>query len=240
MTDSQYFYLGNAKHYLSQVMTVWGEYFDSKANFHGFFNDIDSDREKDLFLRVGSFYRYLVIEGTYGFAKPEWNKGMPFIDDTYKFLAIFSLIEALEAPSEHLDFYEWLQKTKRDETAGPDVKLVAVLEPMYREYKVEYGSRQAAVRFFSRLDEPDQRLLQQNLQISGKDPSIRKLAQLLYDMRSEFVHEARFILDFGTLTSVGTHGGEVLVNNLTMTDMRAFFEHGFLKRFGFRFKGAHN
>lgn len=109
---------------------------------------------------------------------------------------------------------------------------MAVLSNMYQDYKSKYGSRKAAVRFFERLDLDDKALIENKLKVRGKNLSIKKLSQLLYDLRSKFVHEARFILGFGSSTTISNYKSSTLTNNLTMDDLRALFERGFLKRFG--------
>lgn len=76
--------------------------------------------------------------------------------------------------------------------------------------------------------------IKENLEIRNKETPLRKLAQILYDMRSKFVHEAQFVLGFGAAITVGLHDGHVLVNKLTMNDLRLLFERGFLKRFGWK------
>lgn len=175
----------------------------------------------------------MVIEGSFRFDKEEWNDGLSYIDDTYKYIAIFSLIEALETPPDYKDFYEWIQ-SKKDTAIPLNKKPMAILNQMYQDYKAHHGSIRAAVKFFDRLDSEDKAFIEKNLKINGESSSLMRLSQLLYDLRSKFAHEARFILGFGSVASVGTHNGDVLTNNLSMDDLRRFFEYGFLKRFGWK------
>lgn len=231
MSDNEYRYLKNAEHFLKEISVVWSRHFHSDKELRQLFETIETDEEKDLFLRVGAFYKFLVIEGAFRFDKKEWNDGMSYVDDTYKYIAIFSLIEALETPPDYKDFYEWIQN-KKDTAIPLNKKPMGVLEQMYQDYKAYHGSIRAAVRFFDRLDSEDKDFIEENLKINGKSSSLKSLSQLLYDLRSKFVHEARFILGFGAAGSIGTHNGNVLTNYLSMDDLRRFFEHGFLKRFG--------
>ncbi len=233
MRDSEYLYLKNAEHFLTEIAAVWTRHLQSDEALRELFEAIATEEEKDLFLRIGAFYRYLIVEGSFRFAKKEWNDGMSYVDDTYKYVAIFSLIEALETPPDYKDFYQWIQ-SKKDTALPLNKKPMSVLDHMYQNYKACHGSIQAAVRFFERLDPDDQALIEKKLKVHGTSPSPKKLSQLLYDMRSKFVHEARFILGFCPVTTVGTHNGSVLTNELTMDDLRTLFEHGFLKRFGWK------
>jgi len=230
MSASQYRYLKETDHFLNEIGVVWIRHLQSREQLRKLFEAIPSDQEKDLFLRIGAFYRYLVLEGSFGFDNEEWNKGMSYVDDTYKYVALFSLIEALETPPDYKDFYQWIQSKK--DTAFPlNKKPMSVLDHMYQDYKAYHGSIQAAVKFFGRLDRADQELIEKKLKVRGTNASLKSLSQLLYDMRSKFVHEARFIVGFGRPTAVGTYKGEVLTNKFSMDDLRMLFEHGFLKRF---------
>ena len=227
-------YLNNSTQYLKHVFKIWGKYFNSRKDFNSFFNSIPVDSEKDLFLRVGSFYRFLVVEGRFRFSVKNWNTGMSYIDETYKYISIFSLVEALYAPPTYQDFYQWKQKNKKAESIRLDEKPTMALSRMYSQYKLEHGATQAAVKFFSALDQKDQNTIQTKLRISKKSSSIKELAQLLYDIRSQFVHQSRLVLGFGNKTSVGINKKGILINDLTIPDLQVLFEHGFLKRFGFQ------
>ncbi|HIP68620.1 MAG TPA: hypothetical protein EYH06_08525 [Chromatiales bacterium] len=224
-------YLKYSDRYLDEMSSIWDRHIQSKEKLCELFSAIGSEEEKDLFLRIGVFYKYLIIEGSYRFSDKTLNVGMSYVDDTYKYIAIFSLIEALETPAKYNDFYQWLQ-SKKDLSFPVDQKPKAVLDQKYQEYKKEYGSVRAAVRFFERLDNRDKATIGQKLQIRNKSVSLKEIAQLLYNLRSKFVHEAQFVLDFETATSVGSHNGNILVNKLTINDLRTLFERGFLKRFG--------
>jgi len=224
-------YLRYKEEYLKQVSHVWRKHLQTLEAFQIFFHSITPDGEQDLFLRIGSFYRYLVVEGTFRFPIGDWNKGMSYIDDTYKYIAIFSLIEALETPPKFKDFYQWI-KSQHKNVPAPSEKLpLSLLDDMYKEYKTCYGSVQAAVRFFGRLDDKDQSLIQQKLRVRGKVTSLKQLAQLLYEFRSDFVHKGAFVLGFGERPTVSRHRGKVIINDLNLEDIKRLFERGFLKRF---------
>jgi hypothetical protein len=237
MPNKKYQYLSYLNHYFDEVAAAWNRYFSSIQELRDLFEAIATNEEKDLFLRVGSFYRYLVVEGKFSFDNNELNQGLSFIDDTYKYVAMFALIEALETPPRDLDFYEWLQHEKVSDEISQHDNLIKVLEPMYRDYKSQHGSIQAAVRFFCRLDEPDQKFIQEKLQHNKRITSLKKLAQDLYEIRSKFVHQARLdlIRGFGCgMTGSVMHNGHALINKMTMEDFRILFERGFLKRFGWQ------
>ena len=239
MTKKQLKYLYDSEAYLKHVISIWGKYFPNHQILRGFFSEIDSDQEKDLFLRIGSFYRFLVVEGKYQFEKSEWNSGMSYIDDSYKYIALFSLIEALDSPRGYIDFYQWLHRNKKEIEFGSDTQFFNILDETYKKYKSEYGTTNAAVQFFSRLDEDDHEFIQDSLQIKGKKRSIKQLSQFLYDIRSQFVHQANLVLNFGDIISVGRQKKQIIIINMSIKDLCRLFEHGFLKRFGYQGNTQH-
>ncbi len=234
MAEQQLKYLKYSDAYLKHVISIWGKYFRTQKALREFFDLLSTDQEKDLFLRVGSFYRFLVIEGKYKFKKSKWNGGMSYIDDTYKYIALFSLIEALDFPGAYVDFYQWLNRNKKEIEDDPEAQFFSLLDDAYKKYKSEYGANNAAVLFFSRLDQEDQEFIQKSLRIKGKQRSLKQLAQFLYDIRSQFVHQAHLVLNFGDTISVGRQKGKIITSNMSITDICSLFEHGFLKRFGFK------
>ena len=234
MTKPQLKYLKDSDAYLKHVISIWGKYFSSVRVLKEFFDKITTDQEKDLFLRVGSFYRFLVIEGKYQFKKSKWNSGMSYIDETYKYIALFSLIEALDSPGEYFDFYQWLHRNKKEIEANSEMKVFSVLDDSYKKYKSEHGATHAAVLFFSRLERDDQEFIQKSLKIRGKQRSLKQLAQFLYGIRSQFVHKACLVLNFGDKISVGRPKGKSIISNMSIKDLCNLFEHGFLKRFGYQ------
>lgn len=234
MAKQQLKYLKDSDAHLKHVISIWSKYFPTKKVLKAFFDKINTDQEKDLFLRVGLFYRFLVIEGKYQFKKSIWNSDMSYIDDTYKYIALFSLIEALDSPGAHVDFYHWLHRNKKEIEDVLETQLFSVLDDAYKKYKSEHGATNAAVLFFSRLDREDQEFIQERLKIRSKQRSLKQLAQFLYDIRSQFVHQAHLVLNFGNAISVGRQKGKITTSNMSIKDLCSLFEHGFLKRFGYQ------
>ena len=56
MAKQQLKYLKDADAYLKHVISIWGKYFSSKEVLKELFDKINTDQEKNLFLRVGLFY----------------------------------------------------------------------------------------------------------------------------------------------------------------------------------------
>ena len=234
MPNQRLKYLKESESYLKHVVSIWGKYFSTQKDLKAFFDNIDTDHEKNLFLRAGSFYRFLVVEGKYQFKKSVWNSGMSYIDDSYKYIALFSLIEALDSPGGYIDFYQWLHRNKKDIELDSETPFFPKIDDAYKKYKSEYGSTNSAILFFSRLDKEDQQFIQNSLKIKGKQSSLKQLSQFFYDIRSQFVHQTNLVLNFGEIISVGRQKKKIIVIDMSIKDMCRLFEHGFLKRFGYK------
>ena len=236
-------YLDAEDQYATHAYEALKANFDSRESFNVFFNSIEAPERKNLFLRLASFYRFLVKEGHLHFSNPKWCAGMQYIDETYKFISLFSLIEASFGNDEFIDFYQYLTKSNNSNLYPISTK--TELDELHKKYKEEYGSIQNAVRFFEALDEPCKKTLSSKLKIrpvlNPKKPnevrdwvhlSIVELAKRLYNMRSEFVHRAEFILSLNEGSDFSLKGSKVTLNALSMTDLCMFFEHGLLIQFG--------
>jgi len=185
----------------------------------------------------------LVKEAHVHFSNPQWCSGLSYIDDTFKYVAIFSLIEAAFGKDEYLDFYQYLDQ--KEQPFEYPIANRDQLENLHRKYKIEYGSIQNAVKFFEALDGTCKGHLAAKLRVRPKpsaekpdairkweELSIIELAKKLYGMRSEFVHKAEFVLSLNAGPSLSVRRSKVVLNELSMPDIMTFFEHGLLIQFG--------
>jgi hypothetical protein len=83
------------------------EHFPSRGDFDKYFDAINGDEQKDLFLRTSLFYVLLVKCGDWVVDVPGSDKVVDYLTNTYKFVAIFSLIESLSEEN-FIDFYQFL------------------------------------------------------------------------------------------------------------------------------------
>ncbi len=237
-------YLNDMPRYSEHAYNALKGNFASRECFNSFLATIEPPKRRDLFLRLASFYRFLVKEGHVHFSNPDWCSGLRYIEDTFKFISVFSLIEASFLKDEFIDFYEFL--TSKKSPVRYAIEGHAELEELYRQYKEEYGAIQNAVKFFDALDEECKRNLAEKLKTRAKPlneapdeirewehESIVQLAKRLYNMRSDFVHKAEFVLTLNEGSSISVGGSKVILNYLTSNDMTVFFEHGLLTKFGY-------
>lgn len=227
MQDMRYY--RDEGRYLDQAWDVYRDYFASHGNFLTHYRKISSAEQKNLFLMILSRYKLLVRDGEYRLIGEQQEFYVGYLDQTYKFISIMSLIEALFAEEEHLDFYQWLTQKKRKKKIFP-IPDEKALDDLYRDYKLEHGARRA-VRFFSELDEGAQNYLAARVRIDNNHKPAEVVAKKLYIIRSEFVHQARPILEFNDDLMFSKRHGAVMYSMLSLKDLQLLFEHGLLHHF---------
>jgi hypothetical protein len=200
------------------------EYFDSRSEFDAFVRSITADEEKSRFLKVASFYKFLVKDGRFTVPGYEETK---YFDETYRFVALVALIESVESSVSFKDFYAWLRKLG----AFP-IQDQQALDAFYEQYKGQFGVMHKMVSFFLRLDDLSKQEIESWIKVKGQSLAIEKLARTLYDIRSQFVHEARLIVDLsGVRTFSARHKGREIT--ITLEQVERIFEKGVLLRFGY-------
>jgi hypothetical protein len=202
--------------------------FPSGDAFDAYFNGIKDDEQKNLFLKTATFYLLLVKCGDWVVTVPNSDKVIDYLTNTYKYVAIFSLIESLSR-EQFVDFYQFLIRLKsRVEFPIADR---ATLYEHYEKYKQEFGSIRRCVSFFKALSPQRQRELLSRFEVKGSDPTIENLAKYLYEMRSKFVHEAALVLHMSDGMSIGMQNGKIIVCSLSINDAMQFFEEGLVEHF---------
>ena len=127
-----------------------------------------------------------------------------------------------------MDFYSFL-KRKKSRIEFPITK--DKLDEYYSRYKNDFGSIRKCVSFFKALPLERQNALTSSLEIDGKKSTIEDIAKWLYDMRSKFVHEAKFVMHMSEEMSIGYQGNKIIVCTLSINDLMKFFEEGLLIHF---------
>ena len=230
MPDLRYFKEENR--FLEEAWDIYRDYFFSRTGFLAQYKQIPTNERKNLFLMIASGYKLLVRNGEYHLVENQRYLYLAYLDQTYKFISIMSLIETMFADEVYVDFYQWLTMKKRKRMVFP-IQDAQKLDALYREYKVHFGARKA-VKFFSGLDEGAQNYLAARIKIDNRSRPAEVLAQKLYIIRSEFVHQARLVLELGDGLMFSKREGSVLYSMLSLKDLQLLFEHGILQHFGIR------
>lgn len=200
------------------------EHFETEADFANWYEGLGTDEKKDTFLKVGSYYLALVKNGDWHVNMPDSNEVIEYFTNTFKLIAVFSLIESL-SNYRHIEFYDYLKK-RDTKTTFP---LTAdELDSKYHSYKEEYGSIRRCIAFFENLSDEKKTELVAKLESKDGNPSIVKFAQFLYTLRSEFVHRAELIHEISDVPVITVDNKSIVVCYLSMQDTMRFFEEGLL------------
>lgn len=193
-----------------------------------FFYESLEDRAKDAFLRVASLYLFLVKEGDWHVRVKGSNPVIDYFTNSFKLVALFSLIESLST-EKYQDFYDWM--IREGDGIFP-IQDKDALRLLYNKYKVTHGSIHRCVAFFERLPAQRQAALLASLQLGGTHAkSMKEIAQFLYNLRSEFVHEGALILDIAHLPVISKHKGKLTVTGLSIPNLLEAFEEGVIEYF---------
>jgi len=228
---SKYQYLDSKEKFLEYSYKALTGRFKNKKEFVSFFESISSDEAKNHFLEISSLYLFLVKKVNISINVSESDKQVDYITNTPKYVAIFSLIEALYTKDdEYIDFSTFLMCKKPN--VGFPIKNRKEIEEIYNRYNQKYGATKKAVRFFNSLSPKLKELVGSKLKIVRSKNSISDLAKLLYEIRSKFIHQGRLVKTFGPGTTIGKPGKKVIENRLTIEDVESCFEYVLLAYFG--------
>lgn len=221
-------YLDAEGKFLEYSFQAVKDQFVTMVEFISFYERIENDEQKNLFLKTASSYLFLVKNGDWSVDIPGSSKNVDYLTDTYKYIAIFSLIESLQE-KEHIDFYSYLVRRKTKVQFPINNK--KELGQLYRDYKQEYGSIQQSDKFFKSLSAKSKADLIKNLEVKDAKPTIEKLSQYLYNLRSKFVHEAQLVAIMSGRTTVSRYGKKFVICKLSLKKLMAFFEEGLIAYF---------
>ncbi len=221
-------YLSAKDKFLEYSFQALQDQFATKNDFLSFFEAIENDKQKNLFLKTASFYLFLVKKGDWIVDIPGSNKRIDYLTDTYKYIAIFSLIESLQE-KEFMDFYSFLVRRKTKVNFPINDK--KELEKWYRKYKSEFGSIHQSIQFFKTLSAKRKAELIKNLEVKNVKPSIENLSKYLYNLRSKFVHEAELVVNMSGRTTLSRYGKKFVICKLSLIKLMQFFEEGLITYF---------
>lgn len=220
-------YLSNEAAFKTDAYAVLKTHFEGRRAFNRYYAAIPKPKLDD-FLRVCASYRYLAKHGDWKIKVRGYNPVIDYLTNSYKLVAVFSLIESLSELS-YLDFYQWLTAKSRKQDFLIEDR--STLDSLYREYKVDYGAIRRCVAFFLALPLEEQQRLCGSISIKKKPAAeIKKLAELLYNLRSGFVHEAEFAHELSGPIFVMTKAG-LVESKLTVADILRAFELGVIEHF---------
>lgn len=220
-------YLQNEAAFKADAYSVLKAQFEGRRDFNLYYAAISKPKLND-FLRICASYRYLAKHGDWKIRVRGYNPVIDYLTNSYKLVAIFSLIESLSDLG-YLDFYQWLTARVRKQSFPIEDR--KALDRLYREYKADYGATRRCVAFFSSLPLDEQRQLCGSISVNKKPTAeIKKLAEFLYNLRSGFVHKAEFAHELSGPNFVITKAG-LVESKLTVTGILRAFELGIIEHF---------
>jgi hypothetical protein len=220
-------YVANESAFKVDAFAVLKEHFENRRAFNRYYEAIPKAKLND-FLRVCASYRYLAKHGDWKIKVRGYNPVIDYLTNSYKLVAVFSLIESL-SNLDHLDFYQWV--TARNRKHAFPIESRKELDALYREYKTDYGAIRRCIGFFSCLPLDEQRRLCGSVSVNRKPTAqIKKLAELLYNLRSGFVHKGEFAHELSGPIFVLTKAG-VVESKLTVSSIFRAFELGVIEHF---------
>ncbi len=226
---------------LDDAFDVLSAYFHDRESFLIQYKQISDAASKIRFLRLASIYRVLVKAGNFEPPADAIEGSINYYDITYKFIALISIIEAMFSVDEWRDFYQWLRKSSNAHVFP--IEDQSDLDRLHAQYKSEYGAIRNAKKFFEALDIEEQKFLKSKLVRLRVDKNKNKaveiefeishLAELLYGIRSEFMHKAKLIVEFDEIPALTVNRrGKPFISNLSLNSLMHVFELGLVKHFG--------
>jgi len=221
-------YLSAKDKFLEYSFKALQAQFKRKNDFLSFFEAIENDEQKNLFLKTTSFYLFLVKKGDWCVHIAGSNQTVDYLTETYKYIAIFSLIESLQR-QRFIDFYSFLVRRKTKVNFPINDK--KELKQWYRKYKDEFGSINQSVEFFKSLSAKRKADLIENLQVKNGERTIENLSKYLYNLRSKFVHEAELLVNMSGRTTLSSYGKKFVICKLSLAKLMECFEEGLITYF---------
>lgn len=231
-----YRYLNNEDKFKNWAFDTFTSQFNSQEEFERFYRNIPNDDLKEKFLKIASLYKFLIQDGVYVVS---YDDNPPtridYLDNSYKFIALISLIEHLMGKEDFVDFYAWINKNhNRNQVIDEES-----LKSLYEAYKEQHGCIKKFTTFFQEylsaqtqkgVCEKVSSYLKTNEGLKDREPYvIEKIAQELYQIRSDFIHNAELVvkLDEGRmLFRKSTKIFEIM--SINMIDMKNIFKEGFI------------
>jgi hypothetical protein len=225
-------YLKERDWFSNFAFEVFHKYFPDRSAFDIFVDSIATDMDKSRFLKVASFYKFLVKDGR--FFVPGYEDA-EYFDQTYRFLAICAFIELVEPNVRSKGFYKWV---KGSATAFP-IQNPQNLETLHQQYSQAHPRRLSTkmVSFFQRLDDASRKELELSITINRQPMPIEEVALTLYGLRSKFMHDAELIHQLSGVASSSAYHLEKQIK-LPLERIERMFERGVLLRFGYRATGS--
>ena len=232
------------KEKIDEAYQTLQSFFKSKESFLTQLDSIESTEEREKFLTLIIHYKYLVKESHLTTNGRNDDRFIGYINDTFQYLSLLSLIESLYTEEKYQDFYQWLRSNKKKSILP--IENNTQLEMVHESYLDFHGSTRKVVHFFQDIPDNYRWILEKDVErykiekgngLPGKavkeKPDIERIARSLYQIRSDFVHDARLVTEISGIPSITRRGNRYILSKLTIESFSLIFEVVILNKFGF-------
>ena len=220
----QFRYLPRKEKLFGYCYLAVSDWFESARALQSWYDGLPSDERREKFLKIAPHYLALVKKGDWHVDIPDANVIIDYLTDTLKFVAIIALIEALSDET-HIDFYAYLmRRTTKDEFPLTRDQITE----KYESYNEEYSANRRCISFFRRLPAQRQQELAGLLQLTDPDVSIETFVKFLYQVRSDFVHNAAYAHEISKFQTLSRFKGKPVISGVSIADAMKFFEEGLI------------
>ncbi len=226
---------------LNRISKRKKEYFDNEANIAAF------EALKDNFSGENEFHKFIdklpeplkvkfIMCGVfYNEAKLVHKKA------NIKLIMILSIIEEINSKEDFIDFKTWCDKQSKAINLNEYTSFKQLLEYLKSEYHKTHGSKQKTLTFFKDyLGTEDKNILVKYFKTEkylyeNENLKFKEIVDILYQMRNNFLHSARFIPihEAGSIAgNIKKNGKEFFVSSdLNINEFERIFEHAFIRCF---------
>jgi len=223
-------YVQNEAVYLRYSEDALAHCFVSSSEFQLFYSRLPNEMAKNEFLRVASFYLFLVREGDWVSSLNEERKVIDYLTNSYKLVGLFSLIESL-SDGEHQNFHSYVCSLSKKSSIFP-IESKGALELLFKQYNYAHGATNFCVAFFGRLPPPKQTELMQRIRVQRKPVStLKRAVQVLYGLRSRFVHEGGLLGQLSDRPVASVMNKKIVLFDLSFSKIADLFEQALLLHF---------
>lgn len=214
------------KDYKNYTFQALSSQFSDDQEFEAFYSSLKDSEIKDQFLRVGTLYFFFAKNGDWHVNDPNSNPVIEYFTNSFKLVAILAIIESL-SNKKHVDFFEWLSDSEKDENELFPIKDKSELKKLYKEYKLDYGSIRRCKLFFANLSTETRKKLCNLISIDGEPVTIERVAEMIYMERSKFAHDCDSALGISSGFHVAQQKNkEIFWKQFSMEILQNAFEEG--------------
>lgn len=210
------------------IYITWQNHFDNLESCKEFIAKLKEDLKEKLW-ELSLFYYFSL-------KNPNVKDNL---NDSFKLIIMTSIIEALMSVHKFMEFDQWMLKecSEKKKNEVKNKSFEKQLKILWKDYKNEYGAHKKFKTFFYYyLPKEEQDILIQGFEKLDEDrppTTIKDVAEWLYTMRSNFVHNAEQVLLPNKEISFLGHkiGKNFLSISSNIDEILSVFEKGFMQYF---------